>query len=572
MRAPTPSSRVADAVAFVAFLVVPLLASEAFWDEFVTSKWYALEALAACWLLAEAWAGSGGAPRFLRDNAWLAVPAAALALQSVLRSGAAAALAPFAERSAVLALALCAYWWLRRGGGSLEAARSATALALAIVTAIGFAQAVGRDPLAGLMASDGRGSTFGNANMAAQYAAAAVLLLATAPRPRARWRIAMETLVAVAAAVWLVVLGTRSVLVALGAAIAVLGVLSRKQGRVRLAAAIAVSAALVGLASWGAGRLLAPDQAWRKAASVEHRLHVWADTLRLVKDNPLGVGAGNFEDAYRPYQATGAGFTDERQVYRHPHNEYLRAAAEDGLPLLVLLGILLARLAKGVARTWRAGAPPERALLAAWTAYLLAEGFFQFPLALAFPALATAVLLGLALWHAEGAPPPPPAAPWRAGAVAAAVLILLAAGRVALSERLFVAEHGDLQAQERACRLDPRNLPACVMASWLRGASGDMHGARERLAAVLQRAPHYPPAIKLLAQQALVAGDREAACVYMAAYEALFRGQSSLHGDYLGSCDEGARQAAWQKVPSPHYTRFPLAGEDAWRRAPGEEY
>jgi hypothetical protein len=149
------------------------------------------------------------------------------------------------------------------------------------------------------------------------------------------------------------------------------------------------------------------------------------------------------------------------------------------------------------------------------------------------------------------------------------VLILLAAGRVALSERLFVAHHNDLQAQERACRLDPRNVAACVMASWLRGSAGDVEGAREGLVSVLRRAPHYPPAIKLLAQQALVSGDREAACVYMAVFEALFRGGSSLHADFASSCDEGERQTAWQRVPSPHYERFPLAGQDAWRLGPG---
>lgn len=190
MRARPISTLVADAVAFTAFLAVPLVASHAFWDEFVTVKWYALEALAACWLLAEAWAGSGGVPRFVRENAWLAVPAAALALLNVLRSGPAAAVAPLVERGAVLALALCAYWWLRRGG-SLEVLRYATAPALALVAAIGLAQAAGRDPLASLTASDGRGATFGNANMAAQYAALGALLLATARWPRAARAVAL---------------------------------------------------------------------------------------------------------------------------------------------------------------------------------------------------------------------------------------------------------------------------------------------------------------------------------------------------------------------------------------------
>src|SRR5262245_61463118 len=80
-------ARAADGVAFTAFLAVPLLVSPAFWDQYVSVKWYALEALAACWLLAETWAGSGGWPRFARENRVLVLPALALGLFSVLRAG-----------------------------------------------------------------------------------------------------------------------------------------------------------------------------------------------------------------------------------------------------------------------------------------------------------------------------------------------------------------------------------------------------------------------------------------------------------------------------------------------------
>jgi hypothetical protein len=80
---------------------------------------------------------------------------------------------------------------------------------------------------------------------------------------------------------------------------------------------------------------------------------------------------------------------------------------------------------------------------------------------------------------------------------------------------------------------------------------------------VLRRAPHYPPAVKLLAQQALLAGDRDAACVYMAAYEALFRGRSTLHSELVDNCDPQRRAVATGRVPTPFYARFPLAGDDA---------
>lgn len=567
MRGAAPARRVADAVVFSAFLALPLLVSPALWDQYVSVKWYALEALAACWLLAEAWAGGGGWPRFPRENAFLCALLLALGFVSVMRSGLGPAATPLVERTAVLALALCAFCWVRRRRGSLEPARAGTALALLGVTAIGFAQALGHDPLAALSAGDGRGSTFGNANMAAQYVALAVLLLmAGPPRPRRRWRAWAEAAVMAAACAWLLMLGTRSVILALGAALLALVLVSYRTPAPRKAVLLAACVAAAALAWFAAARLLDDDLRSRKTASMGYRLRVWSDTLRLTAEHPLGVGAGNFEDAHRRYQAAGPGFLDERQVFRHPHNEYLRVAAEEGLPLLAVLGVLLAQLGWRIARVRRQADLPGLGLVAAGAAFLAVEAFFQFPLALAWSALAAALLLGLALWHAEGAPPPAESG-WplagRLGAAVTAALLLLGAARMAVSEWLFVNAPHDRAAQERACRLDPRNLPACVMAAYLHGAAGDVAGGRARAVRVIQRAPHYPPAIKLLAQLALIGGDAEAGCTYLAAYDVLFRNQSTLHEELLTRCDERQRAAAAQRVPSARYEKFPLAGADA---------
>lgn len=571
MGPPAPAAtRVADAIVFTIFATVPLVATSAFWDQYVTVKSYVLEALAALWLLVEAWGcRSRGWPRLVRDASPLVLLLAALGLASVLRVAALAGPGPFAERLSVVALALCAWWYFRRNGSRLHVVRLATTLALAGVVAVGLAQAAGRDPLAELEASDGRGSTFGNANMAAQYAGLAVLLLVGGPAPRRRWRQGLDAFLAGATIGWLVVLVARSALLALAAGLIAQWLVRRRRGVRETVGVVALAAALVALAWWAGGRMLGPHERAIKEVSPEHRLAVWRDTLRLVADRPLGIGAGNFEDAFRPYQATGTIFADERQVFRHPHNEVLRIAAEEGVPFLAVLAVLLAGMAARLLRSGRGRPPtPARALLAGWSAFLLVESVFQFPFTLPFGALAACVLLGLALAEAEGDGARADASPdvaWRIAAAAVAVSVLVIGGRTAWSERLFVAARTDAAAQDRACRLDARNLPACVMAAWLRGAAGDLPGGRARLLGVLDRAPHYPPAMKLIAQQALVAGDRAAACVYLWTYDLLFRGQSSLHAEWMAWCDGAARHAAAQRVPSPHYVRFPRAGADAWK-------
>jgi hypothetical protein len=569
MRAPA-AARAADLLVFVLFLAVPLAASRALWDQFTTVKWYVLEVLAAAWLVAETGAGGAGWPSFLRRHrAWVLL-LALLSVASALRMGIGAAVGPLVERGTFVALTLCAFWSQRREGAAVRAARAGTALALAVVTALGWWQAVGPDPLAALNAGDHRGSTFGNANMAAQYVGLSIVLLLATPWPRRRWRVGVEAAVLAASGAWLVVLATRSVLLALGAAVLAWALLLHRRRREVLWAL--AGAAVLAIAWWTGTRLLSAEARARKATSAEHRLAVWSDTVRLIADHPLGVGAGRFEDVFRSYQATGATSADERIVFRQPHNEPLRIAAEEGLPFVAVLAVLLLKLARALRPAFRAGPATDarHRLVVGWGVFLAVESFFQFPFAMAFGALATAAGLGSCLGLADeaGAPRRPVSWAGRAAAAAAATVLIVGAARLAWSERLFVGRRTDLAAQERACRLDPRNIPACVMEAWLRGSHGDLAGGRARAAEVLRRAPHYPPAIKLLAQEALASGDVEAGCVYLFTYDRLFRGQSTLSGELARSCDERARQAAARRVPSPHYDRFPFAGADARERAP----
>jgi hypothetical protein len=147
-------------------------------------------------------------------------------------------------------------------------------------------------------------------------------------------------------------------------------------------------------------------------------------------------------------------------------------------------------------------------------------------------------------------------------AVLAAASIGVMLVRVAWSELLLVNRKDDAVAQERACRLNPRNLPACVTAAWLEAGAGRIPDARRRLVRVLEKAPRYFPAIKLLGEISLAAGDHEAGCLYLGAYDALFQGASSIHGRLQAEgCDPAARQASLKEASWPR-GRFPFAPAD----------
>lgn len=523
--------RFPDAVVVLAFAAVPLLSSAAFLDQYTTVKWYAVHALAAAWLLAELWvAGSRGWPAFVRAHPWPVAAVAALAAWSALRAGPALAWSPLADRAACAVLVLCAAWHFARNRGSTAAVVAGTAVSAALTIALGLVQAAGVRLPAALTAREGPAALFGNVNMAAQFVGLAlVLVLGTPPWGARRGWDAFRLALAAGGAAYLYVLSSRSVLLALVAAALALSL----RGRRRRALAAAVAAAVLLALVWiDPGARLDRSLPERKETSIRLRLAVWADTLRLVRDHPLGVGAGRFEHAFLPYQVRAA--PQETIVYRSPHDEYLRFLAEDGALFCAAAAWALVLLA----RRWRASAPsPElRTLVVGWTAFLAAESVFQFPLALAMGALAACVTLGAALADTGAPPSHARRAPWLALGTIAAAALAFASARVAVSESLYVRNPDDLASLDRACRLDPRNLPACVTAAWLEAKAGHDEAARSRLDAALESTPGYPPAVKLLGDIAFARGEHAEACRRLSEYDALFRGASASHDRAAAAC------------------------------------
>ena len=546
---------IVDGLVFLAFVLVAVAASPRFVDQFTSVKWYALEAVAVAWFLAERLlCGSAGWPAFVRKTApaWLAF--GALVLWGSLRQGFGWALEPLLARASFLLLALSSFWTFRRTGLRLTALRVGVGTAAAIVVALGLAQARGLRPMPWLTAGDQRSATFGNANMAAEFLGLAlVVLLSWRGGRESSWRPwprsgLVEILVAGGLA-YLYVLGTRSVMLGLGGALLLLASAGRLPTRPLLRAGAAAALLVVFAYCPGPGLLDPATQAWKRD-STELRMAVWADTLRLIRDRPFGVGAGNFEHAFLPYALAGRSRPDESLVFRSPHNDVLRLLAEEGWVaaaiLLGLVGLLVLRLHRSPAvDRWRS---PAGLLLGSLGVFLAVQACFQFPSEMAFPALTMAVLLGLAWACLE---PPAPAAPasvarrpvWRLAGAAASLLVpvgvLWGLGRVATAERLFVTARDGVSAQEQACRLDPRRLDACTQAAWLRIRAGDERTARAGLVSVLDRSPCYYPAIKLLGEDSLARGDRDAGCRYLGIYDAMFRGRSSVHERVRRDCPSG---------------------------------
>ena len=68
----------------------------------------------------------------------------------------------------------------------------------------------------------------------------------------------------------------------------------------------------------------------------EGRIVVFADTIRMIQANPLGIGIGRYRDVFRQYQTY-----KPQLLFDHAHNDYLETIAEWGLPIAIAFWVSL---------------------------------------------------------------------------------------------------------------------------------------------------------------------------------------------------------------------------------------
>ena len=303
-----------------------------------------------------------------------------------------------------------------------------------------------------------------------------------------------------------------------------------------------------------------------KRQSVQVRLAVWSDTLRLVRDRPLGVGAGNFEQAFIPYALGGRTRPNESLVFRSPHNEFLRVLAEEGLVTSGLLAALLLGLARAPLRGARPS--PRGALRRAVSWHPSASTSrsrpsSSSPFEMAFPSLTAAVALGLA-----GACLATPATAPQIGLGGRVVLLVAIAGfswalLASFGRSSLGGGRNDVLAEERACRLDPQHVEACTNGAWLRIRSGENKAGHRAVGRGARARPSLLPGDRLLGEDSMARGDCETGCCYLGLYDALFDGKSTLHDRLVADCPTEARgRTMRRRGPTPSYLTFPLAAVD----------
>ncbi|MBC2710759.1 MAG: O-antigen ligase family protein [Desulfosarcina sp.] len=80
------------------------------------------------------------------------------------------------------------------------------------------------------------------------------------------------------------------------------------------------------------------------------RMDIWRDSLPIIKDHPLGIGLGNYENVFQVYNQS---FITDKTVI-HAHNDYLQLLIETGwIGFFAIVGGFLIFLGKSARRIKR---------------------------------------------------------------------------------------------------------------------------------------------------------------------------------------------------------------------------
>ena len=137
--------------------------------------------------------------------------------------------------------------------------------------------------------------------------------------------------------------------------------------------------------------LLEPDAALR-----EGRMIIYRDSLKMIVENPWGVGIDGYRDVFRQYQTFKSGL-----LFDHAHNDYLETAAEWGVvPAAAFWAFVMGVLVQSVRTFLRVDSPESRGILLASSGAIFAilvHSLADFNLQILSNSMLFCVFVGIAL-------------------------------------------------------------------------------------------------------------------------------------------------------------------------------
>jgi O-antigen ligase len=376
---------------------------------------------------------------------------------------------------------------------------------------------------------------FGNSNMSAEFLAVALACQAdTIARTQHKWLKYFTSALLAPTMMCIFLYQSRSVI--LGSSGLILFLLLFRNHVSRKLVLGSIVAAAVGV--MGVSRLQSQGfQIADKSHSTNTRGLLYLDTLDLIKDKPWGLGLSMYEFGVQPYRYMGRSPVQEHEVFKTPHSEPLRFAAQDGLQYLILVLILAFLCARNWLRKRGEISRIDNLFLFGFAIVMTPEILFQFALENAFPFLAVCTVLAYGFSRLYKVPEQTlsiqPKFPFRA---AFALLITVFSLDLIVSRYLEANYQRDAGMSYLACQLEPLNWRACFNSARFDIEAGRHELASQHLTAELIKRPYNYAALNLWSLVQFKTGRLDRGCQTLNFYDALFDGQSRQHNFYFATC------------------------------------
>ncbi len=204
-----------------------------------------------------------------------------------------------------------------------------------------------------------------------------------------------------------------------------------------------------------------------KLKSIQERKNIWLSSIELIKDNPLGVGYGNFQYIFTKYVKSGirnVQSTDNNTIIVNSHNSIITAFAELGLAGGLLACSLFFHITAISIKNVLKGSRIDEILFISWVTtffHSLVSAVFFTPAGLIFIVVSIAILIERA--HKLGNNPTITTVAIKPVIIHimlffSVIFILLTTSKIVSDHYLYQGiKHKDILLLERAQRYNPWN-------------------------------------------------------------------------------------------------------------------
>ncbi len=275
--------------------------------------------------------------------------------------------------------------------------------------------------------------------------------------------------------------------------------------------------------------------AFNKGNSTLVRWSLFKNSIKMLFENPLGVGLGQYEFKSIPYLKELVPILNENMLFKSPHVEILRFMIEDGL---LVTGIFFIFIISFFIEERNRIIPCIRSHpeIVGYFIFLSVHLLFQFPLDNPIPLSLTAFMV--AYFFAKLNLPTLKIEAKKSKKISFILFLVLLSGAIprVFSGYVDRVYPENLRYNRWACALDPGNWSSCLNVVSIHLSEGNYDLAIKGAEIELSKRPDLFPAMKYLAFSYLGKRDYENSCFYIKKYDDLFDSKSSLNALRRDTC------------------------------------